>query len=147
MKSHSGSRSTQFHTFFDLDNIWRWGVSYTPRLLYPQGKSPWYQFDRRLGGLRSGGEEKNSQPLPGLEYPIIQPVAQCYTSEVSRLLCMLHAPPLSYSLLDHPNNTWWSVQVMKLLITQSSPISRHFLPLRSKYFTRVKRIMVSRMRM
>jgi hypothetical protein len=24
--------------------------------------------------------------------------------------------------LDHPNNTWWSVQVMKLLIVQSSPL-------------------------
>jgi hypothetical protein len=25
-------------------------VSFTPRSLYPQGKSPWYRFDRRLGG-------------------------------------------------------------------------------------------------
>jgi hypothetical protein len=37
-------------------------------------------LDRRLGGPQSfsehGGEEKNSQPLPGLEPPIIQPVAQ-----------------------------------------------------------------------
>jgi hypothetical protein len=30
-------------------------------------------------------------------------------------------------------STWWSLQVMKLLIMQSSPASRHFLPLRSKY--------------
>jgi hypothetical protein len=33
----------------------------------PQGKSPWYPLDRRLGGSQSrprrGGEEKNSQPL------------------------------------------------------------------------------------
>jgi hypothetical protein len=32
---------------------------------------------RRLGGLQNlsggGGEEKNSQPIPGLELPIIQP--------------------------------------------------------------------------
>jgi hypothetical protein len=45
----------------------------------PRGKSTWYPLDRRLGGLqsRSGhdGEEKNSHPLPGLEPPIIQPVA------------------------------------------------------------------------
>jgi hypothetical protein len=27
----------------------------------------------------SSGEEKNSQPLPGLETPIIQPVAKRYT--------------------------------------------------------------------
>jgi hypothetical protein len=37
----------------------------------PQGKSPWYPLDRRLGGPQSrsgrGGEEKNSQPPPGLE--------------------------------------------------------------------------------
>jgi hypothetical protein len=28
---------------------------------------------------------------------------------------------------DCPNNIWWSVHVMKLLITQSSPVSHHFL--------------------
>jgi hypothetical protein len=37
-------------------------------------------LDRRLGGLQRrsgrGGEEKNSQPLPGLEPPILQLVAQ-----------------------------------------------------------------------
>jgi hypothetical protein len=32
-----------------------------------------------------GGEDKHSQPLPGLEPPIIQPVAQRYTTELSRL--------------------------------------------------------------
>jgi hypothetical protein len=31
-----------------------------------------------------GGEEKNSQPLSGLEPPIIKPVAQRYTTEISR---------------------------------------------------------------
>jgi hypothetical protein len=47
-------------------------------------------LDRRKSGSQSrsghGGEEKNSQPLPGLEPPIIQPVAQRYTVELSRLL-------------------------------------------------------------
>jgi hypothetical protein len=47
-------------------------------------------LDRRLGVPQSrsgrGGEEKNSQPLPGLESPIIQLVAQRYTIEVSHLL-------------------------------------------------------------
>jgi len=46
-------------------------------------------LDRRLGGPQSrsgrGGEEKNSQPLPGIEHPIIQPVAQGNTTELSRL--------------------------------------------------------------
>jgi hypothetical protein len=31
-----------------------------------------------------GGEEKNSQPLPGLEPPVIQLVAQRYTTELCR---------------------------------------------------------------
>jgi hypothetical protein len=35
-----------------------------------QGMSPWYPLDRRLGGPQSrsgrGGEEKNSQSLPGI---------------------------------------------------------------------------------
>jgi hypothetical protein len=61
--------------------------------LYSQGKSPWYPLDRRLGGLQSqsgrGGEEKNSQLLPGLEPPIIQLVAQRYTIELSQLLSIM----------------------------------------------------------
>jgi hypothetical protein len=43
----------------------------------PQEKSRRYPSDRRLSGPQSGsgrgGEEKNCQPLPGLEPPIIQP--------------------------------------------------------------------------
>jgi hypothetical protein len=41
----------------------------------------------------------------------------------------LSRPPWFYQ----PNSIWRSVQVMKLLIMQSSPASCHFLPLRSKY--------------
>jgi hypothetical protein len=64
-------------------------VSFTLRPLYPQRENPWYLLDRRLGELQSrsrrGGEEKNSQPLPGLELPVIQPVVQRYTAELSLL--------------------------------------------------------------
>jgi hypothetical protein len=67
------------HAFFDLGTRLRWVVSFTPRPLYLQGKIPRYAFDRRLGGPQSRSErdteEKNSQPLPVLELPIIQPVA------------------------------------------------------------------------
>jgi hypothetical protein len=53
----------------------------------PQGKGPCYPLDRRLSGLQSrsgpGGEEKNFQLLQGLEPPIIQPVAQRNTNELS----------------------------------------------------------------
>jgi hypothetical protein len=51
-------------------------------------------------------------------------------SHLSHACYMLRPSPPGF---DHPNNIWWSVQVMKLLIMQSSPASRHFLPLRSKY--------------
>jgi hypothetical protein len=65
-------------------------VSFTTRPFYPKGKSPLYPLDRRLGGAQSrsghGGEEKNSQLLPGLEYPIIRPIARRYTTDIFRLL-------------------------------------------------------------
>jgi hypothetical protein len=52
--------------FLDLDTSWRSVVSFTPRPLYPRGKSPRYPLDRRLGGpqSRSGrrGEEKILDP-------------------------------------------------------------------------------------
>jgi hypothetical protein len=71
----------------DLGTIRRWVVSFTPRPLYPQGKSPRYSLDRRLGGPQSrsgrGGEEKNSHSLPGLEPSIIQPIAQRCTTDGS----------------------------------------------------------------
>jgi hypothetical protein len=55
----------------------------------PTGKEPWYPLDRWIGGTQSrswrGGEEKNSQPLPGLEPLIIQPVVQRYTMQLSWL--------------------------------------------------------------
>jgi hypothetical protein len=61
----------QLHAFFDLGIRWKRVVSFTPRPLYHQGKSPWYPLDRRLGGARSrsghGVGEKNSQPPPGIE--------------------------------------------------------------------------------
>jgi len=47
---------------------------------------------------------------------------------------VLHAPPTNPYRFDHPsNNIFWSVKVLKLLIMQSSPVSCHFLPLRSKF--------------
>jgi hypothetical protein len=60
--------------------------------------------------------------------------------QVSRQKCtnflslprVLHAPPIPW--LDYPNNVWWSVQVMRLLImhlpqlpTTSSPLSPYIL--------------------
>ena len=39
-------------------------------------------------------------------------------------------------LHEHPNSLRCSAQIMKLLILQFSPVSCHFLPLKSKYLTR-----------
>jgi len=68
------------------------GQLHAPSAL-PQGKSPWYPLEGMLGGPQNrsgrGGEEKNSQPLLGLEPPNIQPVAERYTTEVSRLLFLI----------------------------------------------------------
>jgi hypothetical protein len=56
----------------------------------PPEKEPLYPLDRRVGGPQTmsgrGSEETNSQPLPGHEPPIKHPVAQRYTTELSRLL-------------------------------------------------------------
>jgi hypothetical protein len=61
-------------------------VSLTVRPLYLQVRRPWYPLDRRLQSRSErGGEEKNSQPLLGLEHLIIQLVAQRYTAELTRL--------------------------------------------------------------
>jgi hypothetical protein len=89
MKAYWGSGDIASF-ILDLGTRWRWVVSFTPRPLCFHEKSPWYPLDRRLGGPQSrpgrGGEEKNSQPLPGLGPPIIQIVSQYYTTELSRLL-------------------------------------------------------------
>jgi hypothetical protein len=77
-------------------------VSFTPLPPYQQGKSPWYTSDRRLGGIQSrfgsGDVEKNSQFLPELEPPIIQVVAQRYTTEQSifYLMSYLLKRPIYY---------------------------------------------------
>jgi hypothetical protein len=65
------------------------GQLYAPAVLAP-GKELLILIGRKPGGPQSqsavGGEEKNSQHLPGLEPPMIKPVAQRYTTELSRLL-------------------------------------------------------------
>jgi hypothetical protein len=66
------------------------GQFYSPAALLP-GKSPWCPLDRGLGGPQSrsgrGGEGKNSQPLPELEPPIIQPIAQRYGKKLGWGTC------------------------------------------------------------
>jgi hypothetical protein len=58
------------HSFFDLSTRWRRVVSFMPRPLYTQGKSPQYPLDKRLGGpeCHSGcsGEDKVKVNLASL---------------------------------------------------------------------------------
>jgi hypothetical protein len=55
---------------------------------------------------------------------------------ISRLshACYMFQPSRP-SWFIHPNNIWWSAQVMKLLIMQSSLASSHFLPVRPSKYT------------
>jgi hypothetical protein len=52
-----------------------------------------------------------------------------YDMRFSSLPCVLRAYPSHPPWIDHSNSISCSVQVMKLLIMQSSPKSRYFLPL------------------
>jgi hypothetical protein len=66
-----------------LDLGTRWSAS-RPGRFSPQGKSPWYPLDRRVGGPRAVLDtmEKRKMPSPHRESnprtPIVQPVAQRY---------------------------------------------------------------------
>jgi hypothetical protein len=59
------------------------------RPLCPQEKRSWCPLGGPRGRSGHGGKEGDSQPLPGLEPPIIQPVAQGYNTELSRLLLLI----------------------------------------------------------
>jgi hypothetical protein len=102
-----------------------------PRPLYPQGKSPWYELDTRLGGPQSwtghGGEAKNSQPLPGLEPPIIL-TFYFYNTRFNiishqRLEYMdVSHLPSNLPWCDHPNNILWIVKIKKFLCNCLHPL-------------------------
>jgi hypothetical protein len=66
----------------DLDTRWRWVVSLTPRPLYPRERAPGTHW---IGGWGGGPREKFPVTTE-TRTPIIQPVAQRYTTELSRLL-------------------------------------------------------------
>jgi hypothetical protein len=90
MKACSGSEGIASH-ILDIGSRWRLVVSFTPRPLYRQGKSPWYPLHRRLGGPQNrsgcGCEEKNSQPPPEIEPPNSDrhSVAQRCTTELGNV--------------------------------------------------------------
>jgi len=77
------------------------------------------------------------------------------SSKWSPSLRFLHQTPVCNSLLphtcymprpshsswfDHPNDVWWGVQIVKLLILYVSPLPCHFVPLRPKYLPKYHNI-------
>jgi hypothetical protein len=84
--------------FFHLGTSWRWVVNFTPRPLYPRGKSPRYPLDRRLGGPQSQsgrfGEMKILDPHrdSNSDSSVVQPVASQIITRIwesARSVCAL----------------------------------------------------------
>jgi hypothetical protein len=84
--------------------------------ILPPGKENLVPIDRRPGGPQSqsrhSAEEKNSQPLPGLKPPIIQLIAQHYTTELSQL------PSMSV----WKENTYLRIHDDKVMMSLTSPL-------------------------
>jgi len=73
-----------------------------------------------------------SQMYPVHTFPPYYPKIQLQPKQCmhfSYLPCMLHAPFPSHPQFYHPNNIWWSIQVMKLIIIVFSSL----LPLPPSY--------------
>jgi hypothetical protein len=96
-------------------------------LLDPQtfGRTPWLE------------DQSNSRPLP-THRTTQHRNTQTHIHAPSRIrTCDLNVDSTCLRPLPqfvYPNNILWRVQVMKLLIVQSSPASCHFLPLMSKFY-------------
>jgi hypothetical protein len=64
----------------DLGTRWRRVVGFKPPSLYPQGKCPQYQLNRRLGGAQSRSgryEEEKCFASAGSRTPAVQLIACC----------------------------------------------------------------------
>jgi hypothetical protein len=86
MKVYWGSGCTA-PRILDLSTRWRWVVSFTPRPLYPHGKSPRYPLDRGFVGSEPVWMRWWKEKFPaaaGTRTP--DHPAQCYIIELSRLL-------------------------------------------------------------
>jgi hypothetical protein len=71
-----------------------------------------------------------------LRLGLLSSLFSCSNQYIVCICHFFHACYMSYpsnpAWFDHPNNIWWGVQVVKLLIMHSSP-SCHFLPLGCRY--------------
>jgi len=77
---------------FNLYLRWRWGVSFTPSLLYLEGKGPPYPVNRRLGVPQSpsehSAEEINLLPLLGIEPWYLRCSVCCLVNMLSWPYCI-----------------------------------------------------------
>jgi hypothetical protein len=82
MKAYEGNGRIN-PRILDLDNKWKFVVSFTSQPLYPQRNGPWYPLYRRLCGPRAGLDTVVKRKIPSPcqvpNPPIIQSVAQRYT--------------------------------------------------------------------
>jgi hypothetical protein len=99
--------------------------SFTPRPLYPWGKSPRYPLDMRLGGLesRSGrcGEEKHLAPA-GNRTPAVHPVSRRDATDTA-VISVLH-----FTLIFHLIS-FFNCFIYECLLLPTSP-SRNWVVLR-----------------
>jgi hypothetical protein len=114
-------------------------VSVTAPKLCPQGKSHWYPVDRRLSGLQSrsgsGGEEKKSQPLSGLEAPIIQITAQRYPGSY------LHVTSVQ-KYIKHSYKTVFTVFLLCLKLFPTFKIHTSYYDLLTKHVILLKMFVI-----
>ena len=75
-------------------------------------------FHRHL--VLSSGHLPSGFSTKILYAPLLSPICATWLADLS-------------SRFDHPNNIWWGVQSIKLLLMQSSPLPRHLIPLGVKY--------------
>jgi hypothetical protein len=119
--------------FLDLGTSWRWVVSFTPRPLYPRGKSPWYPLNSRLGGAQnwSGrrGEEKVLDPtVTRTATPrSFSPIAGRYTD------CAFPAPPPPKMVAVVSSIALWVVTSQKAVIDVSIANCRLHIELLSQW--------------
>ena len=69
--------------------------------------------------------------LKVVSFPQVSPPKPCIHLS-SPHTCYMPIPFHSFRFF-HPNNIWWGVQIMKLLIIQFPPLHCYFVPLRPKY--------------
>jgi hypothetical protein len=114
--------------FLDLGTSWKRVISFTPRPLNPQEKSPRYPFDRRLCGPQSRSVDDVEKTLPG---PKLRPLG-CPSRRHFDDQCIYFTSPV-YTL----NNALHNSQKRRGAMMCSISASRQFSHLRYSFITRI----------